>query len=129
MVRATTNTGHGLARPGSGLIEWKRRRKGFVAKEGYDCFYLKPPKIGAAQFFWDAPIFALEGDNVCLYLGVPADKTDEEVAKKYNEMGYGGLQKVYLKCAKSLSENLIQSIQALYIGQTKKPTIITSIVK
>ena len=121
--------GASLARPGSGLIEWKRRRKGFLTKADANCFYLKPPKIGVAQFFWDSPLFALESKKVTLHLGIPANKTDEEVFEKYKEMGYDGLRKVYLKCVSTPNESVLKAFECLYQELRFQPQIIVSIVK
>jgi hypothetical protein len=120
--------GTSLARPGAGLIEWKRRRKGFLAEDYGIYFYLKLPKIGAAQFFWNSPLFAIEDHKITLHLGVPREKTDEEVMARYNEMGYGGLYKVYLHSNSTLNETLLQSIRNLYVDQKTLPEIISNLV-
>lgn len=121
--------GVSLARPGAGLIEWKRRRRGFLADDYYKYFYLKFPKKDATQFFWDAPLFGVEGGKVTLHLGVLEGKTDEEIAARYHEMGYGGLCKVYLHCIKPPSEQLIETIRGLYLDQESQPMVITYLVK
>jgi hypothetical protein len=122
--------GLSLARPGSGLIEWKRRRKGFLSTYGnYKYIYLRLPKSGAARFLWDSPLFAVEKGKVCLHLGIPEDKTDEDVAARYHEMGYGGIYKVYLHSVKPPSEKLIEMIQDLYLDQESQPMIVTCLVK
>lgn len=122
--------GVSLARPGAGLIEWKRRRKGFLAdNDNFNYFYLKLPITGAAHFLWDAPLFAVERGKVTLHLGIPEDKTDEDITARYNEMGYGGLYKIYLQCIRQPSEHLIKTIRNLYIDQEVQPMIVTRIVK
>ncbi len=121
--------GVSLARPGAGLIEWKRRRRGFLVDDYYQYFYLKFPKKDATQFFWDAPLFGVEGRKVTLHLGLPDDKTDEEITARYNEMGYGGLYKVYLHCTKPPSEDIIEIIRGLYVDQESQPMVITYLVK
>ena len=122
--------GVSIARPGAGLIEWKRRRKGFLStSENFKYFYMRLPKTGAAQFLWDSPAFAVERDKPTLHLGVPEGKTDEEIAARYREMGYGGLHKVYLNCTKSPSEQLIKAISSLYVDQESQPIVIIKIVK
>lgn len=122
--------GVSLARPGAGLIEWKRRRRGFLAtNDNFKYFYLKFPQKDAAQFFWDAPLFGVEGRKVTLHLGLPDDKTDEEITARYNEMGYGGLYKVYLHCTKPPSEDIIEMIRGLYVDQESQPMVITYLVK
>ncbi len=127
--------GMSLAKPGAGLIEWKRRRKGFLsASTNYDYFYLKFPKFGAAQFFWDTPLFGVENGQVTLHLGVPQGKTDEEVQAHYHQMGYGGLYKVYLhfvptQTMPALSDALLESMRELYADQETQPLIISYQVK
>lgn len=122
--------GVSLARPGAGLIEWKRRRKGLLAtNDNFNYFYLKLPKTGAAQFLWDAPVFAVERSKVTLHLGIPEGKSDEEVCARYHEMGYCGLYKVYLICTKSPSKYLVDEIQKLYADQESQPMIIVCLVK
>ncbi len=121
--------GMSLATPGRGPIEWKRRRKGFLARSESPHFYLKPPESGAAEFFWHAPLFAIEKGKVTLNLGLPENKTIEEVAERYVAMGYIGLSKVYLNCSELPSEEVIQLIQGLYAKQESQPKIVVSVVK
>jgi hypothetical protein len=135
-LRSAINNGYdycdygvSLARPGAGLIEWKRRRRGFLVDDYYQYFYLKFPKKDATQFFWDAPLFGVEGRKVTLHLGLPDDKTDEEITARYHEMGYGGLYKVYLHCTKPPSEDIIEMIRGLYVDQESQPMVITYLVK
>lgn len=118
--------GGSLARPGAGLIEWKRRRKGFLVDDGSNYFYIKLPKTGAENFFWSSPLFAIEKNSVALHLGVPVNQTDEEVMARYHEMGYGGLDKVYLHCKVEPKETLVQAFKALYADQIARPEIVVS---
>lgn len=118
--------GVSLAKPGHGLIEWKRRRRGFLAThDNFNYFYLKLPKTGAAQFLWDSPVFGVEAGKPTLHLGIPAGKTDEEMLKRYHEMGYAGLYKVYLDCVKPPSTQFVESVRALYADQEYQPLVIT----
>ncbi len=122
--------GISLAKPGAGLIEWKRRRKGFLATYGnHQYLYLKLPEYGTAQFLWDAPLFAVESGKITLHLGIPEGKTDEEILEHYHEMGYGGLYKVYLQCIKPPSDHVLETIRGLYEGNDPSPLIITYVVK
>lgn len=117
--------GMSLAKPGAGLIEWKRRRKGFLGRVPGTMFYLTLPKKGLAQFFWDSPLFSVEKGMVTLHLGLPADKTDEEILAKYHEMGYMGLYKVYLNCLTQPSDAVIEGVRALFAEEQTPPMIIT----
>ncbi len=121
--------GVSLAKPGHGLIEWKRRRRGFLVKDdNFNYFYLKLPKSGGAQFLWDSPVFGVEGGKPTLHLGIPQGKTEQEMLARYHEMGYGGLYKVYLDCVTPPSAQFIESIRALYADQDTQPLIISYIV-
>jgi hypothetical protein len=121
--------GMSLARPGHGLIEWKRRRRGFLAThDNFNYFYLKLPKIGAAQFLWESPVFGVESGKPTLHLGIPEDKSDEELLERYREMGYAGLYKVYLDCVKPPSTQFIEFIRALHVDQDSQPIVITYLV-
>ena len=121
--------GVSLAKPGHGLIEWKRRRRGFLAThDNFNYFYMKLPKTGGAQFLWDAPVFGVEGGKPTLHLGIPEGKTEEEMLARYHEMGYGGLYKVYLDCVTPPSAQFVESMRALYADQDTQPLIISYVV-
>ncbi len=121
--------GVSLAKPGHGLIEWKRRRRGFLATHNnFKYFYMKLPKTGGAQFLWHSPVFGVESGKPTLHLGIPEGKTEEEMLARYHEMGYGGLYKVYLDCVKPPSAQFIEAIRALYADQETQPMVITYIV-
>jgi hypothetical protein len=117
-----------LAKPGSGLIEWKRRRKGFLGRDAGTQFYLTLPKKGLAQFFWDSPLFSIEKGMVTLHLGIPDGKTDEEILAKYHEMGYMGLYKVYLNCLTQPSDAVLDGIRSLFVEEKNPPMLITYFV-
>jgi hypothetical protein len=120
--------GQSLARPGAGLIEWKRRRRGFLEKVGNSYFYLKLPKTGVAQFLWDAPLFALEKSKITLHLGIPENKSEEDVAARYHEMGYEGLSRVYLYGAKPSVVRYTPFIQSIYNEQKFPPEVVQRII-
>lgn len=121
--------GVSLAKPGHGLIEWKRRRRGFLAThDNFQYFYMKLPKTGGAQFLWHSPVFGVEAGKPTLHLGVPEGKTEEEMLARYHEMSYGGLYKVYLDCVTPPSAQFVESIRALYADQDPQPLIISYVV-
>ncbi len=121
--------GVSLAKPGHGLIEWKRRRRGFLAThDNFNYFYMRLPKTGAAQFLWHSPVFGVEGGKPTLHLGIPEGKTEEEVLARYHEMSYAGLYKVYLDCVNPPSQQFVESIRAIYADQESQPLVITYIV-
>ncbi|WP_397449708.1 hypothetical protein [Pseudomonas sp. NA-150] len=116
-----------LARPDDGLLEWKRRRGGDVDTLGNHAYmFVQLPKVGAAQLLWETPLFAVEGKNLTLHLGLPDGPNDEEVANRYREMGFGGLFKIYLYCAKAPSELLLDTLRGRY-AHLKSPPIMERI--
>ena len=118
------DNGTSLARPDDGLLQWKRRRGGAVDKAGnHVYFYVRLPKDGVAQFLWDAPLFAVEQHNLTLHLGVPEGLGKEEVAGRYRGMGFGGLFKVYLHCAKPVDGNLLGMLRELYKHEESPPSV------
>ena len=104
-----------LARPDDGLLKWKRRRGGDIDSLGNHAYmFVRLPRNGTAQFLWDTPLFAMEGNKLTLHLGLPEGTTDEEVASRYHEMVFGGLHKIYLYGAKSAGESFLETLRARY---------------
>jgi hypothetical protein len=104
-----------LARPDDGLLKWKRRRGGDVDSLGNHAYmFVRLPRRGTAQFLWDTPLFAMEGNKLTLHLGLPEGTSDEEVASRYHEMVFGGLHKIYLYGAKSAGESFLETLRARY---------------
>ncbi|MHC8354590.1 hypothetical protein ACYZTL_04950 [Pseudomonas sp. LB3P81] len=117
-----------LARPDDGLLEWKRRRGGDVDTLGnHGYLFIQLPRTGAAQFLWEAPLFAVEGKNLTLHLGLPDGPSDEEVANRYREMGFGGLSKIYLHCSRVPGEVLLDTLRSRY-AHLNAPPVLESIV-
>jgi hypothetical protein len=120
-----------FARPDDGLLRWKRRRGAVpetIGLRGYGYFHIRLPKVGVAQFLWDAPLFAVERRKLTLHLGLPDGPNDEEVANRYREMGFRGLFKVYLHCAKPPGDHLLEKLHSIYAHQKSPPevTVISS---
>jgi hypothetical protein len=104
-----------LARPDDGLLEWKRRRGGDVDTLGnYGYMFIRLPGKGAASFLWETPLFAVEGKKLTLHLGLPDGPSDEEIASRYREMGFGGLSRIYLHCIKQPQASLIDTLRSRY---------------
>jgi hypothetical protein len=119
--------GVSLGRPGDGLLEWKRRRGAELNTMGNSgCFYIRLPKVGAAQFLWDSPLFAIEHQKLTLHLGLPDGRSDDDATSHYREMAFGGLFKVYLHCAIPPSEQLLETLRGYY-AQQKFPPIVETI--
>jgi hypothetical protein len=117
-----------LARPDDGLLEWKRRRGGDVDTLGnYGYLFVRLPKVGAAQFLWETPLFAVEGKKLTLHLGLPDGPSDEDVASRYREMGFGGLFKIYIHCSRAPGETLLDTLRGRY-AHLKSPPVLESVV-
>lgn len=117
-----------LARPDDGLLEWKRRRGGDVDTLGnHGYLFVQLPRTGAAQFLWEAPLFAVEGKNLTLHLGLPDGPSDEEVANRYREMGFGGLSRIYIHCSRVPGEVLLDTLRSRY-AHLKSPPVLETVV-
>jgi hypothetical protein len=120
--------GASFARPNEGRLQWKRRRGGELdIRAFHQYFYVRLPGVGAAQFLWNSPLFAIEQHKLTLHLGLPVGPNDDEVKNHYREMGFGGLEKVYLHCARTPGEPLLEMLRSFYAHQ-KSPPILESIL-
>jgi hypothetical protein len=119
--------GYSTAHPDNGLLQWKRRRGGalnaVIGTEYSGYLYIRPPRAGTAKFFWDAPLFAIGRNKLMLHLGLPVGPNDDEVLKRYREMGFGGLFKVYLHCARPPGELLLNKLRSIYSHQKTPPFV------
>jgi hypothetical protein len=116
--------GSSLGRPEDGLLQWKKRWRGSVDTMGnHGFFHVRLPAVGKPRFLWDSPLFAIEQDNLSLHLGLPIGKSDEEVVSRYREMGFDGLHKVYLYCARPCGEELLEKLRNLYVRQNSPPIL------
>jgi len=115
-----------FARPDNGLLQYKRRRGAALSTiglKGSGFFHVRLPSTDRAQFLWDAPLFAVERHKLTLHLGLPVGPDDEEVMKRYREMGFGGLFKVYLHSARPPGERLFEKLCSLYSHQKSPPVV------
>lgn len=118
--------GGSLARPDDGLLQWKRRRGGALdTMLNHTFMHVRLPKHGKAQFLWDAPLFALEKSGLSLSLGLPQGRTDEEAETRYREMGFYGLSKVYVHCARPAGAHFVELLNSRFAHQTAPPMVET----
>ena len=114
------------ARPDDGLLQWKRRRGGAVdtlLNEGF--FFVRLPEEDQARFLWGTPLFAVERGKLTLRLGLPTGPSDEETIARYREMGFQGLARVLLHCARPPGDSLLQALRGLYARQALPPEVVT----
>ena len=110
-----------IARPDHGLLQFKRRRGAELNNKGLagkSFFYVRLPKTGEAQFLWTTPLFAIERGKLTLHLGLPEGSGDDEFLSRYRQMGYGGITKVYLHCARTPDESLLTRLNGIFKRQT-----------
>jgi hypothetical protein len=116
--------GVSYARPNEGTLQWKKRRGGELDTRAFHkYFHVRLPGVGAAQFLWDAPLFAIENKKLTLHLGLPDGPSDEEAAIRYREMGFRGLFKVHLHCARQPGEYILNKFHGLYADQKHPPIV------
>lgn len=114
--------------PEDGLLQWKKLWGGMVDVVGnHGYFYIRLPGNGAAQFLWDAPLFAIEHDKLALHLGFPEGQDDDDFSLRYRDMNRGmgidGLFKIYLHSANPPSEGLLETLRSHYAHQDSPPII------
>ena len=97
-----------------------------TAKGNYNYFYFKLPKTMAAQFYWEKPVFAVEGKAVVLHLGLPDGVSSDALAQRYRLLNYGGLNKVYLHCDFEPSSVYIDAVSDIYSNQKSPPEVKVS---
>jgi hypothetical protein len=115
--------GISLAHPEDRVLQWKRRLRGHLDTMGnYSYFYVRPPE-NTSEFFWETPLFSLEKGKICLNLGKPADKSDEEFIKRFRVMGFGGLSTIRLHCEQTPSQDILSAISSLYDRFKNPPSI------
>jgi hypothetical protein len=86
-----------IANPDDGLLQWKRRRGGEPSLMRNDgCFYLRLPSAHAEAFLWESPLFAQEGDDIDLHVGIPHDKSDDEVQQRLHTLVIPGMKRLHL---------------------------------
>lgn len=111
-----------LARPDDGLLKWKRRRGGDIDPlSNHTYMFVRLPKTGTARFLWNTPLFAVEGNELTLHLGLPDGPSDEEVADRYHEMVFGGLHKIYLYCARHSGDQFLETLSSRYANLQTPP--------
>lgn len=110
--------------PEDSLLQWKKRWGGALSTIGYhDHFHVRLPSAGAAQFLWNSPLFAIEGCNLALHLGLPQGLHDDEAVLRYHKMSFGGLVNIYLHCARPPGENILEKIRGFYKHQKSPPIV------
>lgn len=113
-----------VARPDDGLLKWKRRRGGDIdSLSNHDYLFIRLPKAGTARFLWDTPLFAFEGKELTLHLGLPDGPSAEEVDNRYREMVFGGLDKIYLYCAENSGEQFLETLRSRYANVQATPVL------
>lgn len=107
-----------------GSLHFKRTFGAELSTKGnYRYFYLKLPKEIAAKYYWQKPLFAVEGKAVVLHLGLPDGVSAEEVAERYKLLNYGGLKKVYLHCDSAPSSAHTEAVVSIYSYQKSPPAL------
>ena len=117
-----------FARPDDGLLQWKKRRGAelnTIGLKGHGHFHVRLPKEGTAQFLCDTPLFAIERNKLTLHLGLPEMLSDDEFLIRYRQMGFMGLFKVYLHCARQPSKLLLEKFCSFYLHQKPSPIVVS----
>lgn len=107
-----------------GAVQFKRTFGAELSTQGnYNYFYLRLPQTMAAEFYWEKPLFAVEGRNVVLHLGLPGGVSADEVTKRYKLLNYRRLDKVYLHCDSAPSSLQFEAVMNIYNDQKSPPAL------
>ncbi|MNE45940.1 hypothetical protein D3C80_1402560 [compost metagenome] len=68
-------------------------------------------------------MFAVEGNKLTLHLGLPEGPSDEEVASRYHEMVFGGLDKIYLYGTQHSGAAFLETLRSRYANLQSPPTM------
>lgn len=113
-----------IAQPDNGLLQWKRRRGGTpTAYHTDEWVSVILPRQGAAQLLWDAPLLAADKGHLSLWLGLPADRSDEEVLERCKGLRFDGLKRVNLCAEREPGNRLLDALARLYDGFGQRPEL------
>ena len=113
-----------------GAAHFKRTLGAELSTRGsYNYFYLKLPQRMAAKFYWEKPVFAVDGKNIVLHLGLLDGISADEVANRYKLLNYGGLSKIYLHCDSKPSSIHVKSVMDIYRHQKTPPALKVCLFK
>jgi len=106
--------GRSLARPDGGLLQFKRRRKGFLDAHGMERLYVRIPRECASRMLAVSPLFSLRGEAIFLEVGVTATTTDEELVARFREWRFAGLAGVRLHSERAIHRDVRDAIREHY---------------
>lgn len=114
-----------IARPDDGLLQWKRRRAGALSAAMNDgVFHLRVPPGQEPRFFYATPLLSMEHGQLTLELGLPHGIWDEDASKRFHELGFRGLARVRLHCAREPGPLLRERLYALYARHERQPELM-----
>lgn len=117
--------GHNSADTERGVVHFKRTFGAELSVRGnHNYIFLRLPKAIAAKFYWEKPVFAVEGKSIVLHLGSPDKISADELANRYKLLNYNGLSKIYLHCDSVPSSKHTEAIVNIYSYQKSPPVII-----
>lgn len=111
--------GASVAAPEGGLLQFKRRRGGFLSTFGCPfSIWFRPPPAGVDVFFWRWPLFSIEPGGLVLHLGVPDGVSDAEVIARLKSIAFGGLEAVRLHARPAIAPELEEAAREIFSSQT-----------
>ncbi len=112
------------ARPEHGRLQYKRHRGGALTADFADAFFWLKLPGPSAELFWEAPLFSAQHGRLTLHLGLPVGPSDDEVLRRYRDMGFDGLSTVALHSARPASSTLRVRLAELYARHLEPPELI-----
>jgi hypothetical protein len=98
----------------NGQLRFKRMRGCAVSTVNCHFFFsVRMPRGCGARFFWARPLFSVEGQQVALNVGIPADVTDRDLVDRIRrELMFKGVSLLRLHTERPVSKTFEESIRA-----------------
>ncbi|HEX9619692.1 MAG TPA: hypothetical protein VF989_06140 [Polyangiaceae bacterium] len=103
------------ASPNGGLLRFKRRRRAVLEPTPLAIdFHVTIPGPQRAQVLGRAPLFSLHGDRITLNVGVRECESDSTLLSRFEEWGYGGIERVLLWTERDVAPGVLAELREHY---------------
>lgn len=118
--------GSSISQPLDPDVQWKRARGGLpVAMHTHQWLSVVLPRRGAAQFLWDAPLFGSDRGHLGVWVGLPAERSDDELVERCRPLRFDGLKRLHLYTEREVSPALLDAIRAHFSACVEPPELCT----
>ncbi len=115
---ASVNLGVSFGPPDSGLIQWKCRRGAYPDPSAMSLFvYLRVPPTLRSTFFWQHPVFVMEGKQVTLLAGVAPGAALADILHTFKPLAYRRMTAFKVHCATDFPADHRDAIVTMLVQQ------------